>query len=70
MHNRAGERVESREISVADGLVLVPLVLVIVALSVYPQVALKRSQRSTQATIAPAAAALDARGGGVAEATP
>ncbi len=44
MHNRTGPRVESREMTLRDGLVLVPLVLVIIAISLYPQVALERSQ--------------------------
>src|SRR5207302_11332187 len=35
LHNRVGPRVESREISLADSAVLVPLVLVILALAVY-----------------------------------
>jgi hypothetical protein len=43
--------------------VLVPLVLVILALSVYPHVALQRSQRSAVAAIQPSVAALDARDG-------
>jgi NADH-quinone oxidoreductase subunit M len=41
-HNRVGTGVESRELSVADGVVLVPLVAVILFLAVYPQFALKR----------------------------
>jgi NADH-quinone oxidoreductase subunit M len=63
MHNRQGPKATSREMSLADGLVLVPLVLVILALSVYPQVALKRSQRTTSASIQPAVSALGARDG-------
>jgi NADH-quinone oxidoreductase subunit M len=63
MHNRAGEQVESREIALTDGLVLVPLVLVILALSVYPHAALQRSQRSAVVAIQPSVAALDARDG-------
>ena len=54
MHNRTGPRMESRELRAADGLVLVPLVLTIVALAVYPQVALHRSERSVQASVAAA----------------
>ncbi len=42
VHNRVGPGVESREMSLADGLVLVPLVAVILFLAVYPQFALKR----------------------------
>src|SRR5204863_7110980 len=37
LHNRAGERVESREIGLADALVVAPLVAVILAIAVYPQ---------------------------------
>jgi NADH-quinone oxidoreductase subunit M len=51
MHNRAGPRTESREMSRADGLVLVPLVLVILALAVYPQVALKKSEPTVKTIV-------------------
>jgi NADH-quinone oxidoreductase subunit M len=44
MHNRVGPNVDSREISLRDGLVLVPLVLAILVMAVYPQVALKKSE--------------------------
>ncbi len=44
MHNRTGPRVESREMTVRDGLVLVPLVLAILAIALYPQFALDRSE--------------------------
>ncbi len=44
MHNRVGSGVQSREISVRDGAVLVPLVLVILFLALYPQFALHRSE--------------------------
>jgi NADH-quinone oxidoreductase subunit M len=54
MHNRVGERVSSREMSVGDSLVLVPLVLVILALALYPQFGLVRSERSVTASILPA----------------
>src|SRR3954469_18283173 len=64
MHNRVGEMVTSREIGVRDGLVLVPLVLVILALSVYPQIALDRSQRSPTRAIVPARVALEQRDAG------
>jgi NADH-quinone oxidoreductase subunit M len=46
MHNRTGPRVASRELSPSDGLVLVPLVLAIVAISLYPQFALQRTERT------------------------
>jgi NADH-quinone oxidoreductase subunit M len=42
VHNRVGPEVQSSEMSIADGLVLVPLVAVILFLAVYPQFALKR----------------------------
>jgi NADH-quinone oxidoreductase subunit M len=55
-NNRGVERVESREISVRDSFVLVPLVLVIIALSLYPQLALHRSERSATEAVAAAQA--------------
>ncbi len=58
MHNRVGSDVESREITRADALVLVPLIAVIVFLAVYPQGALKRSENSASASVAAAHAAL------------
>jgi NADH-quinone oxidoreductase subunit M len=54
MHNRTGPRVESREITVRDGFVLVPLVLAILAIALFPQFALKRSQK-TVAGVVPSA---------------
>jgi NADH-quinone oxidoreductase subunit M len=54
MHNPVGMRVASREASGTDLLVLVPLVLTILAFSVYPQVLLERSEESTTSQIAPA----------------
>ena len=53
MHNRVGPEVESREISLRDSLVLVPLVLTIIALSLYPQIALERSEPAVEGAIAP-----------------
>jgi NADH-quinone oxidoreductase subunit M len=53
MHNRVGPTVESRDMSFRDGLVLVPLVLVLIALSLYPQIALKRSEPAVEGAIAP-----------------
>ena len=47
MHNPVGAEVVSREMSFRDGLVLVPLVLVILALSIYPQVVLDHSEEAT-----------------------
>ncbi len=52
MHNRSPEGLESREIGFRDGLVLVPLVLCIVGLALYPQLVLKRTDRSVQAAVA------------------
>src|SRR3954468_6547277 len=63
MHNRVGPKVTPREMAITDGLVIVPLVLVILALSVYPRAALQRSERSAAASIRPSAAALAARDG-------
>jgi NADH-quinone oxidoreductase subunit M len=56
VHNRVGPDVISREVSVRDGLVLVPLVAVVVFFAVYPQLALHRQERSVTATIEPARA--------------
>ena len=55
-NNRGVERVESREISLRDSFVLVPLVLAIIALSLYPQLALHRSERSATESVAAAQA--------------
>jgi len=54
MHNRTGPRVQSREMSLRDGLVLVPLVLAIIAISVYPQFALERTEKTVAPTATPA----------------
>jgi NADH-quinone oxidoreductase subunit M len=51
MHNRVGPRVTPREISFADGLVIAPLVALIVALGLYPQLALHKSEDSVRASI-------------------
>jgi NADH-quinone oxidoreductase subunit M len=65
VHNRAGERVEAREIGRADALVIVPLVAVIVAIAVYPQLPMKRSQDAVKQAVAPARSQpLAASGGG------
>jgi NADH-quinone oxidoreductase subunit M len=64
MHNRVGPKVASRELAMRDELVLAVLVAAILALSVYPQIALERGARSTTAAIRPATAALDARAHG------
>lgn len=54
MHNRVGPNVSSRELSLGDGLVLVPLALITLALALYPQFALKRSDATTAVTVQPA----------------
>src|SRR6185437_6870057 len=54
MHNRVGPNVESREISLNDGIVLVPVIAVIIFMAVYPQLALHRSERSVKAAVATA----------------
>jgi NADH-quinone oxidoreductase subunit M len=48
MHNRKPVGVESRDIGLRDGIVLVPLVLCIVGLALYPQLILERTDRSVQ----------------------
>ena len=52
MHNRVAPKVESREITLRDGLVLVPVIGVILFFAVYPQMALKRSEGSVRAAVA------------------
>jgi len=56
MHNRVGPKVKSRDITVRDGLVLVPLVAVILFLALYPQLALHRSESSVKTAVFPAQA--------------
>src|SRR5271154_6104799 len=51
MHNRVGPKVKSRDITVRDGLVLVPLVAVILFLALYPQFALHRSEGSVKGAV-------------------
>jgi NADH-quinone oxidoreductase subunit M len=52
MHNRVGPQVESREISLRDGAVVAPLVLVIVAVAIYPQLLLSRQQATARLAVA------------------
>ncbi|HMI80532.1 MAG TPA: NADH-quinone oxidoreductase subunit M, partial [Solirubrobacterales bacterium] len=52
MHNRAPEGLVSREIGLRDGLVLAPLVLCILALSLYPQLILERTAPTVEQTVA------------------
>jgi NADH-quinone oxidoreductase subunit M len=56
MHNRTGSGVDSREMTLLDGAVLVPLVAAILFFAVYPQLALTRSEGSAQAAVASAQA--------------
>jgi NADH-quinone oxidoreductase subunit M len=51
MHNRVGPKVSSRELSFRDGVVLVPLLAVIFFMALYPQLALRRSERSVKAAV-------------------
>jgi NADH-quinone oxidoreductase subunit M len=51
MHNRVGSKVESFDISARDAVVLVPLVLVILALAVYPQLPLGRSEAAAKSSV-------------------
>jgi NADH-quinone oxidoreductase subunit M len=53
MHNRPGPAVTSVDISLRDGLVLVPLVLAILAFAFYPQQALTHSERDVRASLRP-----------------
>ena len=64
MHNREGERVESRELSVRDGLVLVPLVVAIIAFALYPQQALEDAEPKVAQVVAAAAGRVRRRAGG------
>jgi NADH-quinone oxidoreductase subunit M len=59
MHNRVGPQVQTRELSIRDGAVLVPILAVIVFLALYPQLALHRSEASVRAAVAPARLAAD-----------
>jgi len=51
LHNRVGPAVGSREMTVRDGLVLVPLVAAILAFAFYPQIALDKGERSVTQSI-------------------
>jgi NADH-quinone oxidoreductase subunit M len=54
MHNRVGRNVASREMTVRDGLVLVPLVVLILGFALYPQIALDKGEGAVVRSIAPA----------------
>jgi NADH-quinone oxidoreductase subunit M len=58
MHNRVRDGVDSHEIALLDGAVLVPLVAVILFFAVYPQLALQRSEGSVKVSVASAQAAM------------
>jgi NADH-quinone oxidoreductase subunit M len=51
MHNRKPNGVLSREISLKDGLVLAPLVLIIVGLALCPQLILSRTDTTVEASV-------------------
>jgi NADH-quinone oxidoreductase subunit M len=69
MHNRVGPSVESREVTFGDLAVLAPIVLVILALALYPQFGLKRSEPAAKASVAAVATSSNAVAS-TAEATP
>ncbi len=69
MHNRTGPRVEPAEMTTRDGLVLIPLVLAILAISLYPQFALHRSE-PTVSSIAPSALSVSDAAATLPEASP
>ncbi len=58
MHNPLASGAESRDISTADGLVIVPIVAVILALALYPQFVLHRSESAVKTSIPPPKQAL------------
>jgi NADH-quinone oxidoreductase subunit M len=58
MHNRLPGNIASREIGLRDGLVLAPLVACIVALALYPQLILHRSEASVERPASQPAAAI------------
>jgi NADH-quinone oxidoreductase subunit M len=55
MHNRVGEAVESRELCRLDLAAIAPVTAVVVALGLYPQFFLDRSEEATLAKVRPAA---------------
>jgi NADH-quinone oxidoreductase subunit M len=59
MHNRVAPSVESRDIRFADGLVLVPAVVAILALALYPQLPLDKGERDINTSITAAQQARD-----------
>jgi NADH-quinone oxidoreductase subunit M len=55
MHNRVGPEVHSQDIGVREGMILVPMVLVIIALALYPQIALEKGEKAVTGAVRPAA---------------
>ncbi|MDQ3769727.1 MAG: NADH-quinone oxidoreductase subunit M, partial [Actinomycetota bacterium] len=53
MHYRVGPRATSQELTALDGVILVPLVAVILALALYPQFALSRGEEAINASLVP-----------------
>jgi NADH-quinone oxidoreductase subunit M len=51
MHHRVGAKVNSFELTLREGLVLVPLLLVVIALALYPQFALERAEDGTSGAL-------------------
>jgi len=68
MHNRVAETAEPREATGLEVAVIAPVVAVVVALGVYPQVLLDRSEEATVAKVREAERLVDS--GGEAEAAP
>jgi NADH-quinone oxidoreductase subunit M len=59
MHNRVGQDVVSRDASRADSIVLVPLVLCILGLALYPQLALEKGEQTVKGSVAAAIAVMN-----------
>mgnify|MGYP006184751401 CR=1 FL=1 len=59
VHNRVGPAVASQDIRFADGLVLVPAVLAILALALFPQLPLEKGERDVNTSITAAQEAQD-----------
>ncbi len=54
MHHRVAEKVNSFELTLREGLVIVPLLLVVIALALYPQFALSPAQDATSKALSAA----------------
>ena len=52
VHNRVGPEVQPAELKGSDGLVLIPLVLCILALALYPQLPLEKGERDVSGSVA------------------